>query len=205
MAERCALFIIISLGEGILVTGATFSGLEPAKAHVIAFLSAFVASVAMWWIYFDVGARRGSDLIEHDAYPGLIGRAVYTYGHIPIVAGIIVLAVADEQVLAHPTGHTEPFLLASLLGGALLFLGGVAAFKRMTSRNRRWPLSHLVGLVLFGLFGLWGFTAHPHPLLLHAGATALFLLVAAWEWGSFHGGWMERWQHFRSAGRSDPA
>ncbi len=56
----------------------------------------------MWWIYFDVGARRGSELIEHDERPGLLGRQAYTYGHIPIVAGIIVLAVADEQVLAHP-------------------------------------------------------------------------------------------------------
>ena len=73
----------------------------------------------MWWIYFDVGARRGSELIEHDRTPGLIGRQAYTYGHIPIVAGIIVLAVADEQVLTHPTGHSEPFLLATSLGGAL--------------------------------------------------------------------------------------
>ncbi|MDF2765027.1 MAG: hypothetical protein K0S81_2021, partial [Rhodospirillales bacterium] len=115
MAERCALFIIISLGEGILVTGATFAELERSWPAILAFLSAFLASVAMWWIYFDVGARRGSELIEHDRTPGLIGRGAYTYGHIPIVAGIIVLAVADEQVLIHPTGHSEPFLITSLL------------------------------------------------------------------------------------------
>ncbi len=117
MAERCGLFIIIALGEGIIVTGATFAELEPSPATVLAFLSAFVASVAMWWIYFDVGARRGSELIEHDDRPGLIGRQAYTYGHIPIVAGIIVLAVADEQVLAHPTGHLEPYYVAALVGG----------------------------------------------------------------------------------------
>src|SRR3546814_11043137 len=99
MAERCALFIIISLGEGILVTGATFAELEPSGSARLAFLSAFVASVAMRWIYFDIGARRGSDHIEHDERPGLIGRDAYTYAHIPIVAGIIVLAVANEQVL----------------------------------------------------------------------------------------------------------
>lgn len=197
MAERAALFIIISLGEGILVTGVTFSELEPSKEAMLAFVSAFVASVAMWWIYFDVGARRGSELIDHDRTPGLIGRAAYTYGHIPIVAGIIVLAVADEQVLMHPTGHSEPFLLASILGGAFLFIGGTMIFKRMTSANGWWPLSHLVGLGLFGLLGFWAWMAHPEPLLLQGAATALFVLIAVWEWGSFHGGWAERWARLR--------
>jgi len=203
MAERCALFIIISLGEGILVTGATFADLEPSVAAVHAFVSAFVASVAMWWIYFDVGARRGSELIEHDLSPGLVGRAAYTYGHIPIVAGIIVLAVADEQVMTHPTGHGEPFLLACLLGGALLFIGGTMAFKRMTSPIGRFPLSHLVGVGLFALFGLWGWLVHPEPLLLHKAATALFVVIAVWEWGSFHGGWVERWARLRRAKRAE--
>ena len=67
MAERAGLFIIIALGEGIIVTGATFADLEPSPANVLAFVSAFVSSVVMWWIYFDVGARRGSEMIEHDA------------------------------------------------------------------------------------------------------------------------------------------
>ena len=200
MAERCSLFIIISLGEGILVTGATFTRLAPGLPAVLAFLSAFLASVAMWWIYFDTGARRGSEMIEHDRTPGLIGRAAYTYGHIPIVAGIIVLAVADEQVLMHPGGHSEPFLIASLLGGAFLFVGGTMVFKRMTSAQGWWPLSHLAGLGLFALYGAWALAARPEPLLLHAAATALFIVIAVWEWGSYHGGWAERWARWRGAG-----
>lgn len=197
MAERCALFIIICLGEGVLVTGATFAELEPTTPTVLAFLTAFIGSVAMWWIYFDVGARRGAERIEHDQRPGLIGRATYTYAHIPIVAGIIILAVVDEQVLAHPLGHIEPFLLASLMGGALLFLGGAMVFKRPSSRTGGWPLSHLVGLGLFVLLGGWAFFAHPQPLHLHMSATAVFVIVALWEWGSFHGGWAERWDLYR--------
>jgi low temperature requirement protein LtrA len=201
MAERCALFIIISLGEGILVTGATFAKLEPSWPAILAFLSAFLGSVAMWWIYFDVGARRGSALIEHDRTPGLIGRAAYTYGHIPIVAGIIVLAVADEQVLTHPTGQSAPLLISSLLGGAFLFIGGTMAFKWLTSGQGLWPLSHLVGLGLFALHGLWALAVHPPPLLLHAVTTVVFVVIAVWEWGSFHGGWVERWARLRTAKR----
>jgi low temperature requirement protein LtrA len=197
MAERVALFIIISLGEGILVTGATFARLEPNAPAIFAFLSAFTASVAMWWIYFDVGARRGSELIEHDARPGLVGRTVYTYGHIPIVAGIIVLAVADEQVLAHPSGHIEPFFVTSLIGGALLFIGGTMTFKRLTGTRGLWPLSHLVGVALFAMVGAWGILAHPAPLHLHLMVTSVFVIIAIWEWGSFHGGWVERWARWR--------
>jgi len=199
MAERAGLFIIIALGEGIIMTGATFAGLEPSKPTILAFLSAFVGSIAMWWIYFDVGARRGSELIEHDQRPGLIGRQAYTYGHIPIVAGIIVLAVADEQVLTHPTGHLEPFYIAAVIAGAVLFVGGVGLFKRMTSPIQRWPLSHLVGLGLFAALGAWALLAHPEPLTLHLAATALFLITALWEWGSYHGGWVERVAHLRGA------
>ena len=197
MAERCALFIIIALGEGIIVTGATFARLDPSPEAILAFLSAFVCSVAMWWIYFDVGARRGSELIEHDSTPGLIGRAAYTYAHIPIVAGIIVLAVADEQVLVHPTGHLEPYFVAALVGGALLFICGTMLFKRMTSGQHFWPLSHCAGLVLFALLAMWAFVAHPEPLAFHIGATVIFLIIAVWEWGSFHGGWTERLERMR--------
>jgi len=193
MAERCGLFIIIALGEGIIMTGATFAALPPSNAAILAFLSAFLGSVAMWWIYFDVGAKRGSELIEHDQRPGLIGRQAYTYGHIPIVAGIIVLAVADEQVLAHPAGRLEPYYVAALVGGALLFVGGTGLFKRMTSSQSYWPLSHVSGLILFTLLGMWTYLAHPQPLTLHLTATGLFILIALWEWGSFHGGWRERW------------
>jgi low temperature requirement protein LtrA len=192
MAERCGLFIIIALGEGIIVTGATFAELDPSPATVLAFLSAFISSVAMWWIYFDVGARRGSELIEHDDRPGLIGRQAYTYGHIPIVAGIVVIAVADEQVLVHPSGHLEPYYVAALVGGALLFICGAMLFKRMTSGQQFWPLSHCAGLILFALLGMWAYLAHPEPLALHLAATAIFLIIAIWEWGSFHGGWAER-------------
>ena len=192
MAERAGLFIIIALGEGIIMTGAAFAELEPTTATVLAFVSAFIGSVAMWWIYFDVGARRGSELIEHDDRPGLIGRQAYTYGHIPIVAGIIMLAVADEQALMHPTGHLEPFYVGAVIGGALLFIGGTMIFKRMTSGQHFWPLSHCAGLVLFALLGLWTAIGHPPPLALHIGSTVCFLIVAVWEWVSFHGGWVGR-------------
>ena len=108
MAERCAGFIIIALGESIVVTGATFAELTWTTENVLAFASAFVGTLAMWWIYFHKGAEAGSEQISSSEEPGRLARLAYTYLHMPIVAGIIVAAVADELVLKHPAGHSDP-------------------------------------------------------------------------------------------------
>ena len=102
MAERCGLFVIIALGESVLVTGATFAGLSWTAEHIGAFLVAFAGSVAMWVIYFNIGAERSSRLIASSNDPGRLARNGYTYLHILIVAGIIVAAVGDELALHHP-------------------------------------------------------------------------------------------------------
>ncbi|HEU4651885.1 MAG TPA: low temperature requirement protein A, partial [Croceibacterium sp.] len=154
MSERAALFIIIALGEGIVVTGRTFAEHAMTGVNIAAFAIAFVGSVMMWWVYFDVGARRGAELISHHAEPGRVARNAYTYLHMPIVAGIIVCAVADELLLAHPEGHAGPLLVAFQCGGLTLYLVGVGFFKRSASPHGRFPLSHLAGLVLLAPLGL---------------------------------------------------
>ena len=89
MAERCALFIIIALGEAIVVTGATFAELDWTADNDVAFVSALVGSIAMWWVYFHKGAEAGSEQISKSAESGRLARLAYTYLHMPIVAGII--------------------------------------------------------------------------------------------------------------------
>lgn len=192
MAERCALFIIIALGEGVVIIGATFGGLEPNAATIGAFLNAFVGSFAMWWVYFDVGAKRGAEHIQHHDNPGLVGRNAFTYWHIPIVAGIIVLAVGDELTLAHPLEpvHAEVILVAVV--GMVLFLGGTMMFKRISSGDPWFPLSHLAGLWLTAALALAGWWLHPTTLAFAVGGMATFAVVALWEWVSFHGGWIAR-------------
>jgi low temperature requirement protein LtrA len=178
MAERCGLFIIIALGESILVTGATFAKLAWTAETAAAFAVAFTGSVAMWWVYFNIGAERGSRLIAGSDDPGRLARIAYTYLHIPIVAGVIVAAVADELVLAHPRGHIEASAAAAILGGPALYLVGNALFKRTSAPHV--PLSHLVGLGLLAmLIPVCGLLT---PLVLSAGATAVLIVVAVWEW-----------------------
>jgi low temperature requirement protein LtrA len=177
LAERCSLFIIIALGESILVTGASFGELDWSPVAAASFAIAFVGAVAMWWIYFDTGAERGSRKIAAAADPGSIARLAYTYFHLLIVAGVIVSAVGDELVLAHPLGTIEPPAVAVLLGGPALYLAGSTLFKCTIAGFL--PLSHLVGLGLLAATGV----ASPSlsPLALSAATTAILVVVAVWE------------------------
>jgi len=177
MAERCALFIIIALGESIVVIGATFAELTWTTENVLAFVSAFVGSLAMWWIYFHVGAEAGSEQLSKSSEPGRLARLAYTYLHMPIVAGIIVSAVADELVLKHPGGHSDLKTVISAIGGPLLFLVGTVLFKY--SFRGFLQLSHGGGIIALGVLA-W-FASELSPLVLSILTTAIMIVVAVWE------------------------
>jgi low temperature requirement protein LtrA len=177
MAERCAGFIIIALGESIVVTGATFGELTWTTENVLAFTSAFVGSIAMWWIYFHKGAEAGSEQISGSSEPGRLARLAYTYLHMPIVAGIILTAVADEIVLKHPLGHSDLKTVLSATGGPLLFLLGTILFKH-TFRGFL-QLSHGAGIIALGILA-W-FAGDMSPLMLSVATSVLLIVVAVWE------------------------
>ncbi len=183
MAERCGLFVIIALGESVLLTGATWAGLEWTPANTAALLVNVVGSIAMWWVYFHIGATRARELMGHATDPGRHARLAYTYVHILLVAGIIVSAVADELILTHPSGHMDGTTATIIIVGPMLFLAGNLLFKWATAG---WPpLSHGAGLLLLaGLSVMWSSLS---PLLLGAAAAAILVIVAVWEIRSLGG------------------
>jgi low temperature requirement protein LtrA len=62
-----------------------------------------------------------------DEERGRIGRDIYTYLHLPIIAGIVLVAVGDELVIAHPTEDLHDAGALVALGGPAIFLGGLMA------------------------------------------------------------------------------
>ncbi|MBA4224845.1 MAG: hypothetical protein C0458_29325 [Methylobacterium sp.] len=176
-SERCALFVIIALGESVLVTGATFAKLTMTPVIVLAFANSFLSSVAMWWIYFNIGAERASEQIARSDDPGRLARIAYTYIHLLLVAGIILVAVGDEFVLAHPGGLTDMKTAIAIIAGPALYLLGNLFFKKVTAGWH--PLSHLIGLGLLAL--LTPLAGSLPPLGFSMGATAILIIVAAWE------------------------
>lgn len=188
LAERCGLFIIIALGESILVTGATFSTHDWTAGTIGAFVAASIASIAMWWIYFHKGAEAGAERISSSRTPGRMARLAYTYLHLPIVAGIIVTAVGDELVLAHPGGLADAKAVISLIGGPLLFMIGVILFKH--SIHGWYQLSHIGGIgALLGLIPLAFLLS---PLALSAVTSLILVVVCCWEAMSLRSGPMRQ-------------
>jgi low temperature requirement protein LtrA len=182
MAERCGLFIIICLGESVLVTGAAFTELAWTPVTLAAFAAAFIGTLAMWWIYFSAHAEAASEAISASDDPGRIARMAYTYIHILLVAGVILTAAGDELALAHPSAPMDNATALVLLGGPGLFLIGALLFKHYVFEV--WSASRLTGLAL--LLALAPLAPNLTPLGLSGAATAIFCLVGAWE------SWMRR-------------
>jgi low temperature requirement protein LtrA len=177
IAERCGLFIIIALGESILVAGATFAGMVWSGPVLAAFASTVIGSIAMWWLYFDAASNFGAHTISSSRNPGQLARLAYTYLHLFLVAGIILTAVADEFVLAHPSGHCDAKTTAAVLGGAMLYLLGSLLFKRAISGAV--PRSHWVAIGLIAALAPAG--SHLAPWLLSGLVTLILCAIAAWE------------------------
>ena len=125
--ERFQLFVIIALGESVVLAGATASDTGLSVDVVVALLLAFLSSTALWWLYFDQLAGTVLDRIRTATLEerGRIGRDVYTYLHLPVIAGIVLVAVGDELVIAHPTDDLHDAGALVALGGPALFLGGL--------------------------------------------------------------------------------
>lgn len=177
LAERCQLFVIVALGETILITGATLSEMESWNLPVlIASLVAFLGSLAMWWVYFDTSSKAGSHAISQAENPGQLG-AYFHYVHVALVGAIIVCAVANELVIAHPAGRIQHATAAVLLLGPALYLFANALYKRLV--YHRFPLSHLVGLLALAVLAP---VAYLTDLLMVNGLTTLIMVVVAvWE------------------------
>lgn len=177
LAERVGLFVIICLGESIIITGATFAELPWTATTVLAFVSAFLGTIAMWWLFFSAKHDAASEVIARAENAGAIARAAYTYAPLPVVAGIVVTAVGDEMVLMHPSGHMEAAAIWVLVGGPALFLAGTAV--AIFAVWGHWPRSRLVGLAALGALA----AAAPllTPLLLTAASTVVLMAVGAWE------------------------
>jgi low temperature requirement protein LtrA len=138
---------------------------------------AFLGSVALWWIYFARSAEAAREVFISSEDPGRLGRSAYTYFHLPMVAGIIAVAAADELTVAHP-GETGTLASITLtLGGTALFLAGHALFKWAVFGVLPW--SHAVAVAALMALIPVGFAI---PTLALSGAAGLIVVgLAVWD------------------------
>jgi low temperature requirement protein LtrA len=176
-AERCQVFIIIALGESIVVTGATASQAGLTGTVVLCLVVAFLETAALWWLYFGATAEHARVTISTCDDPGRLARDAYTYFHLPIVAGIIATAVASNLLIAAPHQAADGIGVAMIVGGPALYLLGESLFGWRTTgamNAARFTVAAL--LVLLAPVG-----GHISVLLLSVLVTSLLLALAVWE------------------------
>ena len=151
-ADRCQAFILIALGESIVIIGQTLSQSSHVGGdQVAAFLTAFLGVLALWWIYFDRSADDAARLVAASDDPGRLGRSAYHAIHPLMVGGIIVTAAADALFVQHAGGGAALSTRWLVCGGTALFLAGHAAFKAVIWRVVPWTrLAAIVALAVLG-------------------------------------------------------
>ena len=153
-AERFQSFVIIALGESIVITGATASSRGLTASSVVALAVAFFVSGVLFWLYFGEVAERSMSDIATAEDPGSLARDAYTYLHLPIIAGIIMVAVADDLLVSHPSEHlTTAGVVMATLGPAVYLLGEASVRLRMIGRLATRRLACAGALVILCLLG----------------------------------------------------
>jgi low temperature requirement protein LtrA len=143
-AERHGLVVIIALGESIVAIGLGVGHLPVSMPTIAATVLGLALAGTLWWAYFDVVsliAERVLRRLSGEARTRL-ARDAYSYLHLPMIAGIVLLALGLEEVQAlvgGADGHTlhdplDALSAAAMYGGVALFLLGHVAFTYRAER-----------------------------------------------------------------------
>jgi low temperature requirement protein LtrA len=138
-AERHGLIVIIALGESIVATGAGVARLPISWPIIVASTVGLALAACLWWAYFDVLAIAAERVLREaqGEVRTRLARDAYSYLHLPMIAGIVLVALGMEQVLeyvgdASHHGLGDPLAtlpLAAMYGGVALYLLAQVAFK----------------------------------------------------------------------------
>jgi low temperature requirement protein LtrA len=130
-AERHSLIILIALGESVVDVGAGVREEPIGVAVVVAALLAAAAIAALWWAYFDVVAPVAERRMRAAAAEERvnIARDSYTFLHLPMVAGIVLMAAGIKVAIGQLSDPLETVTAVELCGGPALYLVAHVLFR----------------------------------------------------------------------------
>jgi low temperature requirement protein LtrA len=155
LTERHGLFIILAIGESVVAIGMGAAEQPISAPLLLAAILGVATAVSLWWLYFDMVSLAAEHRLLEARGQARVDLAVeaYTYGHFPIVAGIVLAALGMEGVLAH-AGDREPlgaFYALPLFGGVALYLVGQLLFKRRMHNALSLPRLVAIGVLMAAL------------------------------------------------------
>lgn len=180
-AERYALIIIVALGEAVVAIGLATGTVERDAGFFFAVVATLALAGLLWWGYFGwVAEAAEAGLRSRSVHArGVIARDLYTFFHFPMVAGIVVVAVAAKKVVAHPGEPLPDGALVALGLGLALFLSGFVA-GRLRAQGT-WAVERLAAIVGIVAICLVLRDAPAIAVVVACGAILGLALVVEWR------------------------
>ena len=174
LLERNQQVYIIALGESILLLGGTLIGTSLTMPYLAAASIGFLIIVSLWWLYFVHTTTKGEHAFEENARDHTsLARSSLAYSHGIMVGGAIVIAVAIEQIIAHPdTAVHLPTILVGTAGPIIYLIGSVLFIRSATTKTPAWHL-YAVAVIL----GIGWVTYQTHASGLTLGISILTVLI----------------------------
>jgi low temperature requirement protein LtrA len=185
-AERHGLIVIIAIGESIVSVGVGVAGAPVSWPILIGSALCMAIAVTLWWTYFDVVALVAQRTLERLTGDDRVrlGRDSYTFLHLPIVTGIVLLALGAKVVMlqaAGPTRHSHQAPLPAvavwaIYGGTAMYLVSLSMlrWRNIGRPNLQRLLVAALLLVLAAILSLTDIPALWHPAFV---AVAMVSLV----------------------------
>jgi len=190
--ERHELILIIALGESFVAIGLGASGTGLSTGVIVAAVLGLLVATSFWLAYFDFFSIRGLQLLadRSGVERTALARDAYTYLHLPMVAGIVLFALAMKKTLAHFGGELDTIPALCLCGGSALYLFAYVALRFRVSRT--FGGGRLVAAVVFAAL---------LPAALAVPALVALALVAA-VWVALHAYEIVWWREARAQTRA---
>ena len=179
--ERHGLIVIIAIGESLIAIGLGERDSGISTGVIVAALLGFAVATSFWLAYFDFFTIRAQQLlIERSGVERTaLARDLYTYLHLPMVAGIVLFAFAMKTTLADVDGELATIPALALCGGPALYLFAFVALRVRVSRTLRggrliaaiacallWPIAVVVpALVALTLVAIVWVGLHTYELI----------------------------------------
>jgi len=135
--ERHGLIVLIAIGESLVATGLGARGTGLTAGVIAAAVLGLTVAAAFWLAYFDFFTLRAEQLLaeRRGGARVALARDVYSYFHLPMVAGIVLFAFGVETTLAHVGSELDTVPALALCGGSALYLSAYVAVRLRISRT----------------------------------------------------------------------
>ncbi|MBV1843104.1 low temperature requirement protein A [Photobacterium ganghwense] len=178
MLERYNLFIIIALGETILMTGASIAKASTDLMTIFTGSCALLITISLWALAFGSIQKHAEAHAIVTINPVRISHYAMNIMTI-MVACLIVLAVGNENVVHHPVGHAalSTGLMISLGPGVFLLMQGLFLKSMLNIKSKL----HWLGGILTGLSGLLILILSPYFVIFIIGLVLACFAILDWH------------------------